>query len=546
MPMKLTKDYTRKNKRVALAVMLALGALLSGCGPARPTATATPTASVGPTASAQIVPKAGGSLHVSMPASTEAEHPLTVKTREMSSIYGLIFEGLLQSGSGAPAPALAEKMPLSTEGPLLTFTLRKGAKWQGSGRELQAKDVLFTLDQIQALGAECTYAYVLDWVESWQEGTGGTVVLKLKKPFYGALHALSFPILPWDGGFDGKAMPAIPYGTGPYVCETFQPGTSIKLKVNPDWWMKPPYIQNIEALPFSDNATAIKSLVLRQLDAVQTNDLTVAQYRDSGDASVYEYPTHTFDYLAVNFASPDLQDKRMRQAIAYALDRREIAAWAYSNHAIVADTPVPPDSWLYDGKVLHYNKDIKQARSLIEAVGWSAKEDGIWSRSPDGMERNLKIRILTNREETNTLRVDTARLIADQLTAAGIQTEVVTLGWDEYLNKLQEKDFDLALCGSYLSPVPDLSFLLRTDGSLNIGGWGNADIDAKLDQIVQTAKSEELGLRMAELQGVIIDELPIISLYFRTHSLLTSPNLLGVTGVREESAYANMAQWYLP
>jgi peptide/nickel transport system substrate-binding protein len=321
---------------------------------------------------------------------------------------------------------------------------------------------------------------------------------------------------------------------------------SIKLKVNPDWWMKSPYIQNIEVLPFSDNATAIKSLVLRQLDAVQTDNLTVAQYRDSGDANVYEYPTHNFDYLAVNYSSEDLKDKGIRQAVAYAIDRREIAAWAYSNHAIVADTPVPPDSWLYDGKVLHYNKDVKKARELISSLGWVADADGNWMQDPGGVQRTLKMRILTNREESDTLRVDSARLIADQLKEVGIDAQVDIEDWDTYLTKLKDKDYDLALCGCYLSPVPDLGFLLRTDGALNTGGWGNDSMDEILDQIVEINDSKKLSLRMADLQSAIIEELPIISLYFRTHSLLTSPSLQGVSGVQEDSAYANLSQWYLP
>ena len=541
---KSTKGYTR---RVSAALVLTV--LLAGCG-AAPQATATPT--LQPTAKATKAPqpKVGGTIHLSMPTTKTADNPLKVTSREMSSIYGLIFESLLRSDSAAPAAQLAELPTVSPDNLQLTFKLREGVKWQGSGRALDAQDVLYTLNQIKALGDQSTYAYVMNWLEpdSWQEGAGGTVVVRLKKPFYGAWKAFGFPILPRDGGFDDGAMPAMPYGTGPYLCTEFQPGTSIKLTVNPDWWMKTPYIQYIEVLPFANNATAIKSLVLRQLDAVQTNDLTVGQYRDSGDANVYEYPTHEFDYLAVNFASADLKDKRIRQAIAYAIDRREIAAWAFSNHAIVADTPVPPDSWLYDGKVVHYNKDIKKAEDLIASAGWKRAQDNdeLWGTSPDGVNRPLKIRILTNREESDTLRVDSARLIADQLKAVGIDAEVNIQDWDKYLTMLQEGNYDLALCGAYLSPVPDLSFLLRSDGALNTGHWGSDKMDEMLDKIVQSADSKELSLRMAELQSAIIEELPVISLYFRTHSLLTSPNLQGISGVREEAAYADLSQWFLP
>jgi peptide/nickel transport system substrate-binding protein len=533
---------------IALALMLLAALPLGGCaGPKT-----NPSASVQVTATASIAatevpqPKSGGSITLPMPADTKSENPLLVSTREMSSVYALMFEGLLQITNGTPTPCLAENWTASPDGLQYTFTLRKGAKWQSSKRALEAKDVLFTLDQIRALGSRTTYRYVLDWVESWQEGTNGTVTLKLKKPFYGALHALTFPILPYDGGYNSDTAPEIPVGTGPYACVSFLSGKSIKLEANSDWWMKPPYISSIEVLPYADNATAIKSLVLRQLDAVQTNDRTVLQYRESGDANVYEYATHFFEYIALNNSMPDLQDKRMRQAIAYAIDRREVVAWAYSNHAIVADTPVPPDSWLYDGKVLHYNKDVGTAKKLIEQAGWKDTDgDGIFDLSPDGVIRKIHLTLLANREENDTLRYDAAKLIADQLNKAGFEVEVVMLPWDQYNTTIKEKHFDLAMCGTYLSPVPDYSFLLRSDGALNSGGWGSGDMDKLLDEISTSSDSKVLALRMADLQTSIIENLPIISLYFRTHSLLTAPKVRGVSGAGEESAFANISEWFI-
>ena len=387
--MKNTKSYTASQRNrgraaFALAATLLAGLLLGGCGSApMPTATVTATATPAPTESHG--PTAGGQIYLAMPEGGSLGNPLKPATREITSLYGLIYESLVDMDeSGTPTPSLAESWKVSDDDPLnWTFTLRNGVKWQGLDRDLNAADVTFTLDEIQSLGDQGSYHYILDYVDSWQANSDGTLTLQLKAPFYGVLHALQFPILPKGAGYSGGAAPNQPAGTGPYLVKDYQKGKSIDLAINPDWWKKAPYIQSISVLPFTDNATQVSSLVLRQLDAVQTDDLTVAQYRESGDANVYEYTTHYFEFMAINFGNSDLKGKKMRQALAYAMDRRQVVSYKYFNHAIVSDTPVPPDSWLYDGKLLRYNQDANEVRQLLGQLGWK-DSDG------DGMVESLK------------------------------------------------------------------------------------------------------------------------------------------------------------
>jgi peptide/nickel transport system substrate-binding protein len=459
--------------------------------------------------------------------------------------------------TGTPAGCLAENWSKSDDGLVWTFNLRKDIKWH-SGRELNAADITFTLDQIKALTLDpvqkCAYGYVTDYLSSWEASADGrSVSLTLRPPFFGMLHAMTFPILPADGGYENGQAPKQPIGTGPYEVSVYEEGKSIDLAANEDWWKKQPNIPQIKVMAFTDNAAQLSSLILSQLDAAQTEDLTVAQYRDSGDANLYEYPTRYFEFMAVNFTSPDLNSKKIRQAIAYAINRKEIVSYTYVNHAIVCDTPVSPDSWLYNGKLLKYDHNIDQARQLIMLAGWkdnfkadgTAGQDGFWDTSPDGVKRDLRFTLLTNRDETSTLRYDAALLIAGQLEEAGIRVEVKSAAWKDYDQMLKQRVFDLALCGSYLSPVPDYSALFASGGKLNIGGYHSADVDGMLQGILEASDANMLKLRIDELQNAVIEDLPIISLYFRTHSLLTVPDLRNVSGPREESAYARISQWYI-
>ncbi len=554
--MRNIKSFTIIRRIGGVLAALMLAATMAGCnrGGLDPTATATPV----PTAAAtEPAPQPGGTMTIAVPEGSAFANPLLVTTREMSSLYHLVFESLLDTDdSGAPAPCLAETWEQGKDDLTWTFTLRTGVKWQRLGRELTAADVEFTFQQLKDLGDDKYWSFVTDYVKSCKAGDGNTVEVELKRPFYGALQALNFPIIPAGAGYEGGSAPDLPIGTGPYRVQA-QSAAEITMEVNTDWWKKAPYITTVKAVVYPDNATAVSTLVLgSQLDAVQTDDLTVSQYRESGDANVYEYPTRYFEYLAFNFGSPDLQEKPVRQAIAYAIDRLEIVSYTYVNHAIVTDTPVPPDSWLYDGKVLKYTCDVTEARRLIMLAGWQdnydakgeAGKDGYWDTSPDGVRRDLTFTLLTNRDETNTIRNDAALLIASQLGKAGIRTEVKSVAWTDYDKMIKEKRFDLALCGTYLSPVPDYRALLGSDGELDVGGSATSDMDTLLADVLNSPDSASLKVKIGVLQNKIIEDLPILCLYFRNHTLLTSNDLKSLTGTvagaREDDAYARINQWY--
>jgi peptide/nickel transport system substrate-binding protein len=573
--MKNINSSIKAGRRARCAAALLCAALLAGCG-----GSPSPLDSTAPTYTDPYTvstPRPGGSLMLPMPASAELGNPLKAATREIASIYGMIFESLLTAGeNGEPAACLAENWEKSEDGTFFTLKLRDGVKWQKTGRALNADDVVYTWGEIKTFSADTSadypYDYTTKYISSCSKVDDRTVKFTLKTPFYGALQAFCFPILPSDGGYDDGGAPDLPVGTGPYEVTGYEKGKSIAMKANPDWWRSAPLIAEVNVMAFPDNSSEISSLTLRQLDALQTEDLTVAQYRDSGDAGIYEYQTRYFEYMALNFTSSDIQNKRIRQAIAYALNRQEIVSYTYVNHASITDTPVSYDNaWLYGSKLIQYGHNVEEARRLIMLAGWQdnydgdgnavldkdgnpAKgtdgnpivADGFWDTSPDGIKRPLTFKLITNMDEGNTLRNDAAALIRDQLAKAGIKVVLESETWDNYTTALRQKDFDLALCGCYLSPVPDYSLLFSSGsgGKLNVGGYKDDTTDAMLDDILHCYDLSTLKVKTADLQARIIDELPIISLYFRTHSLLYSPGIQGVAGAREDSAFANINQWH--
>lgn len=494
-------------------------------------------------------PEGSAELKIVMPTKINSTNPYKVNSRDLKSIYNLIFEPLIKFNEiGEPVPVLAQKFELNDTGKKWTITIRDDVYWHGTGRKIDAHDVEYTLNLMQELRKQKDIEYFgcesLGYIKYWSIEDERTIKIYSFEPFYGTLNALDFPILPRDGGYALTSEPLYPVGTGPYQVEAWNPGQEIVLKQNPNWWQKKPKIGRITAKPYDDNAVAISALSLNQMDVVQTDEITLLASDQSREIFNYEYTTNYYEYLLPNVGSIQLSDERVRQAIAYALDRNEIVSNVYVNHAILVDTPVPPTSYLYTGKLLTYDNDVYQARRLLKLAGWKNIDEDPWlDVDPDGREMDFTVTLLTNNDNEHPQRYEAAHFIKRQLEQIGIKVEIKAEDWDAFKSMVNEGRFDLLLAGRYISDIPDLRSMFKSDGSRNISGYKDADMDDLLDKVIESKTRESLEQNFEQLQQKIVDDLPIISLYFRTHTLLTRNNILGVTHVTEENAYASINTW---
>ncbi len=475
-------------------------------------------------------------------------NPYLVESRDLMSLYNLVFESLVEmDDQGHPVPSLAKSWSVDDSGTKWTFVLRDGVVWHQTGREINAQDVHFTITLMQKIKGYSKHCQAIGYMKDWDVIDQKTILIETYEPFYGILHAMDFPVLPSDVGYtELGGEPIVPVGTGPYRVTAFDVEKGITLKLNPKWWQIPPTIQTIRAEIYDNIDTATSALSLRQLDVIQTDDITVSQLRESSDVNTYEYVTNYYEYLLPNLRAVELKDERIRRAIAHALDRQQIVSNVYINHAILVDTPVPPNSWLYEGKLLTYNNNIQEAKRLLNLAGWKQTDDDPWlDVSPEGVERDFKITILTSDDGENPQRYEAAQLISDQLAKIGINVEVVSEGWDVFQRKVSEGRFDLLLAGWYLSDIPDLRFALGSERKVNLSGYIDDEMDVLLEDVMKQHTEQGIKAAYDRLQQKIIEDVPIISLYFRTHTLLTQRRVTNVTHVGEGNAFSSIGQWKL-
>lgn len=503
-------------KKRILPLLLALLLTLSACGEE----THSPSGSPVPIPTPTSTEEAGPAEFVLPCYDAESFHPLTSSNRTNLGLAGLIYEGLFEvDETFAPKGVLCTAQSVREDGLVWTFTLRNGVTFS-DGSALTAGDVVSSLQT--ARSAASLYAARLGHVQGVEAVDSSTVVVTLNAP-NGTLPALlDFPIV--------KEAPAGPLGTGPFRLVA-EDGT-LSLHATPGWWQG-------KALPVAEirlySVRAADSLIhafdTREISLVSA-DLTGANVLGfSGSYEVWDYPTSIMLYVGYNAAAGVCADPAVRKALSYGFDRSAVAKSLLSGHATAAALPVSPASASYDAALsdtLDYSPQAVDAQ--LTAAGWTLQN----GERQKGQEP-LTLTLIVNTD--NTYKIAIADYLAGDLAKSGVRVAVKKLTWEEYNTALAQGNFDLYLGQVKLTADFDLSALLQGGGSLNYGGYADADTSTLLsgflaaNDITRPAAASDLARRISE-------QAPFTVLCFKHWSILTHwGKLSGVTATQPNVFY---------
>jgi len=507
-------------------------------------------------------PKKGGQITIPIPY-PDTMNPLLTQSKDMVSFFGIIFESLFELDENLePRPVLVDKWEFSEDRKVIFFHLKKGVKWH-NGTELTGVDVLFTFQALRSGKLDSIYNRGISdnlFIEEMgvQADDPYTVYIQLRQPICNILEIMTFPILPRDVYQSVEYMVQnkgnlnlYPVGTGPYKIanswsENYQ---EIILARNEEWWGEEPYLDSIKVKVFRDNRQARSAFQSGQVDLIDTPVIYANAFTESGNVNLYRYLTHNYEFLGFNNDHPILKDVQIRKAIAFAIDRKGIISEVYLNNAEAVDVPIPTNSWLYDAKQRVYDYDPERAKQILKESGWNDTDgNGILDKIINGQKVELYFRIITNQD--NDMRKDALDLVVKQLEEVGIKAEAVFLDWNEMVEQvLPEGQFDAILGGYYLDAFPDLRFAFHSremgNGLNNFIRYQNADFDRLLDEIDMISSKALLKEHFQSIQKHLVEQLPIISLYFRTASLIVNENIKGIRHPMEMNIYRDIEKWYI-
>ena len=523
----------------------------------------------------EVKPQEGGQLRIPVQG-LESWNPLIAKTTDSVNFLSLIYEGLIGYDSDLKKiPKLASDWQVSEDGRLWTFNIRKDAKWH-DGTSITAEDVIFTYNILKEGVLNSVYQYnIFDNDNILEIGLKNndkySLFVRLAEPSSKLLDIFTFPVISKDY-YESveniikiqKDLTKAPLGTGPYkVAEEYfsEDQESIILVRNEDWWGRRPYIDKIIGKIYTNKEEARKAFMQGELDLVDTMIVYVNNKSVEEDTKLYRFMTNYYEFLGLNSESELIKDPKIRKALAYAIDRREIISKVYLNNAQTVDVPIPSNHWLYDNAYRLYDYDIDRAKRLLKEAGWQDLDgDGILDKTVDNQKIELKIKLVSN--SGNDLRRDVLSLIKSHLELVGFKVETQIADMETIAKDLlATNQFDALLTGYYLDIALDLSFAFHSREIVEIDDiedldeidsipnnfikYRNSELDSLLDLASHSYDLNELSSVYQNIQDHMTRELPIISLYFRTGSLLVNPKLYGIDKPSQLSLYRNIEEWFI-
>lgn len=474
----------------------------------------------------------------------ETLNPLRNREETVDTILKLIYQPLIAfDETGKPCASVAKGWSFSKDGLTLSLELRSDITWQ-NGSSLTADDVAFSIDTIRNAAEDSVYKKVLDYVSSYTKTGQYSIDIHFRSAFSKNLAALCFPVISADY-YQGQTDPKsganmLPMGSGAYAMKSYSVASEMTLTANPSYVEGKPSIETISVRTTGGTETDVYAFDQGMTDILVTDAIETGRYADEGVTGVYQFTSNQYDFIGFNFHRDLFQDKSMRQVVAYALPKKAICENVYLQYAKIAYTPVSPTSWLYEENVAPFEYDTDMAATLLKNAGWIDR-NGDGKLEKEDEPEPIHVTILANQE--NRARRQTATKLRDELALLGFDVTLDMQPFEQYQEKFTSGDFDLVVGGWQMSPVTDLYDFFGSNGELNYIGYQDEQMDALLLAADQAVGEGATLLAYSSLQKRIAEELPYISIAFRSKAMFASNRVGGVVVPTEDNIFHSVNQW---
>ena len=324
---------------------------------------------------------------------------------------------------------------------------------------------------------------------------------------------------------DNARTPAAIEGAGPYELVEWVTEQRISLRKKDNWWGDKidktshpsliAYPQEIVFKPIGNATTALAALRSEEIDAmggIPNNEFEALQ-KDSIAGQRYNLSTNSLMqcyFLALNTNSPKLEDKRVRRALAIALDIDEVIEKVFLGYGERLAAPVHPSQAYYNKNLDILKQNQEEAKRLLAEAGWTdSNNDGILDKEIEGEQIDLTLEFLMSERESTR---NAALLFQDQAKKVGIDIQPRPSPGSVLLGNWRSKQFEIASVGTTITPVWNPRQNWHSEGS-NYSSFGNAETDALIDEILVTIDLEKRYQLYNQLQEYIYEEQPLIFLF---------------------------------
>lgn len=483
----------------------------------------------------------GGNIVIAETADPQNVNPLYVVDQTsfdmMQSLYSPFFE--IVGGEMYYENGLCESVTANEDASEFTLKLKDGIKWH-DGEPLTADDVVFTMEVLVDKEQNVPYAsygFVNDTAVVAEKVDDLTVTLKLAASSAGFLGGLSqvycIPKHIYEGveNIGDSELNNEPVGNGPFKFEEYKSGEYFKVS-RFDEWYNPVYLDGITYKIVKDTSSANAALASGDLDArlISADDYSTVDTYDN--VEIFSYNSGRVNAMFMNQLNEDLQDVKVRQAIAYALNKEELCQFAFisEDYADPAYSLLTPDTLYYTEPETVCNNDPAKASELLNEAGKS------------GISLNLMYISTDKTMESEALYIQSA------LANAGITINLVPTDESTFKNKTKDPectDYDLVLSFYTLGEEPSLyADMCYSNSRSNYSRINDPELDELWDKGNMTADEGERAEIYASIQSLINDNMYIYPIAYSNGFYAVSKEFGGFEDCLLKTIYYDYSKIY--
>ncbi len=421
-------------------------------------------------------------------------------------IIPLLFNSLVTlDPSGRVVPEIAESWenPSDTE---YLFHLRRGVLFH-DGQELTSEDVKYTYDYMRDPANGSPNQGALAMITSIETPDPFTVIFRLEEPFASFLNNLSLGIVPSHLAGREDFMDS-PVGSGSFRWGEWRIGERIVLVANGEYWEGPPSLDRVVFRIVENETTRLLEAEKGRIDLLWNSvpPYAVEKIRSVPGLGVYTRPGITYQYLGFNLEDPTLSNRGVRRAVAHAIDRDRIIRHLYNGLGRKAPGLLAPENWAYEGDVRTYGHDPAEAERLLDEAGFPRGEGGVRLH-------------LTYKTSTNRQANETADLIAEDLSAVGIEVKRRAFEWGTFYGDIKAGNFQLySLRWVGITDPDTLRYVFHSESlppaGANRGRYRNAEVDELLDRSRRELDPEARKTLFSRIQKILAEDCVYVSLWY--------------------------------
>jgi len=435
-------------------------------------------------------------------------NPLLSTDTSSSSVEGMIFEGLIEVDRELNyRPLLAEKWLSTNNGKTWLFYLKQNVFWH-DGQKFTADDVIFTFNKLldPKTNTVRRSSYLINGKPIKLKKINNYLIqVSLPEPFAPFELAMTMQIIPEhiykSEEINRSKYNRQPIGTGPFKFKQWQSGSHIIVERNNNYHRQPALLERIIFRIIPDTNTQLAALRRGEVDYCSIPAKDYKKISKIKNLDVYTYDQMFYTYLGLNLTNPYFKNKKVRQALAYAIDKKQLVKTLFNGLAAPAYCPCSPISWAYTDQIPKFEYNPGKAKKLLKETG------------------SFNFTLLVGQGSRDGQRA--AVIIQQYLKDVGIEMDIQVMEWSALLKKINEikdpKDFDAVMIGWSLGVDPDAYSLWHSSeypAGFNFIKYKNTQVDQLCIAGRKTNDKLKRKQIYQKLWPIIAEEQPYVFLWY--------------------------------